>query len=68
MRAKAVHRLGEAALLRCPYGPDQSQGVIEMAKDEQKNGRNVVAKKFADDVVKNQSAKVKQMRGVLDRL
>ena len=39
-----------------------------MAKDEQKNGRNVVAKKLADDGVKNQSAEVKQMGGVLDRL
>lgn len=43
-------------------------GVIEVAKDEQKNGRNVVAKKLADDVVKNQSGEVKQMRGILDRL
>lgn len=37
-------------------------------KDEQRNGRNVVAKKLADDVVKHQSAEVKQMQGTLDRL
>ncbi|MBT2492896.1 DUF305 domain-containing protein [Streptomyces sp. ISL-96] len=47
---------------------DHHNGAIEMAKDEQKNGRNATAKKLADDVVKNQSAEVQQLRKILDRL
>ncbi|NUK04473.1 DUF305 domain-containing protein [Streptomyces lunaelactis] len=43
-------------------------GAIDMAKDEQKNGRDAAAKKLADDVIKNQSTEVKQMQGILDRL
>lgn len=45
---------------------EPQNGVTEMAKDEQKNGRKVVAKKLAD-AVKNQSAEVKQMQGSLDQ-
>ncbi|MGW3565503.1 DUF305 domain-containing protein [Streptomyces sp. NPDC000941] len=47
---------------------EHHNGAIDMAKDEQKNGRNAAAKKLADDVVKNQSTEVKQMKGILDRL
>lgn len=47
---------------------EHHNGAIDMAKDEQKNGRNAAAKKLTDDVVKNQSAEVKQMQGILDRL
>ncbi|EXU62728.1 hypothetical protein Z951_39805 [Streptomyces sp. PRh5] len=43
-------------------------GAIDMAKDEQKNGKNATAKKLADDVVKTQTAEVKQLRGMLDKL
>ncbi|MDQ0939301.1 DUF305 domain-containing protein [Streptomyces sp. V1I1] len=47
---------------------DHHNGAIDMAKDEQKNGRNTAAKKLADNVIKNQSAEVKQMQSTLDRL
>ncbi|MGP3924907.1 DUF305 domain-containing protein [Streptomyces sp. 8N616] len=47
---------------------EHHNGAIEMAKDEQKNGRNAAAKKLAGDVVKTQSAEVKQMQGIVDRL
>ncbi|UUN29671.1 DUF305 domain-containing protein [Streptomyces sp. FIT100] len=47
---------------------DHHSGAIDMAKDEQKNGRNAAAKKLADEVIKNQSAEVEQMRSILDRL
>ncbi|WP_406263792.1 DUF305 domain-containing protein [Streptomyces sp. NBC_00191] len=43
-------------------------GAIDMAKDEQKTGRDAAAKKLADDVIKNQSTEVKQLQGILDRL
>ncbi|MFI0767478.1 DUF305 domain-containing protein [Streptomyces sp. NPDC021218] len=47
---------------------DHHQGAIAMAKDEKKNGRNVKAKKLADDVVKSQSTEVATLRTLLDRL
>lgn len=43
-------------------------GAIDMAKDEQKSGKNATAKKLADDVVKDQTAEVKQLQGILDKL
>ncbi|WP_435972853.1 DUF305 domain-containing protein [Streptomyces sp. Qhu_M48] len=43
-------------------------GAVEMAKDEQRNGRNATAKALADDVVRTQSAEVTALREVLDRL
>ncbi|MFH9547894.1 DUF305 domain-containing protein [Streptomyces sp. NPDC017435] len=47
---------------------DHHNGAIAMAKDEQKNGQNADAKKMAGDVVTGQSAEVKQLQGILDRL
>ncbi|MEI5007526.1 DUF305 domain-containing protein [Streptomyces sp. PmtA] len=47
---------------------DHHDGAIDMAKDEQTSGRNAAAKKLADEVVKNQSAEIAQMRSILDRL
>ncbi|MEV4946357.1 DUF305 domain-containing protein [Streptomyces sp. NPDC053755] len=44
------------------------EGAVEMAKAEQKNGRNSTARKLADDVVRTQSAEVEQLRGILGRL
>lgn len=43
-------------------------GAIEMAENEQKNGKNTTAKKLAEDVVKNQAAEVAQLKKILDRL
>ncbi|MGO4426959.1 DUF305 domain-containing protein [Streptomyces sp. MCAF7] len=47
---------------------DHHNGAIDMAKDEQKNGRNATAKKLADDVVKDQTAEVKQLKLILEKL
>ncbi|MFD7552830.1 DUF305 domain-containing protein [Streptomyces sp. NPDC059578] len=47
---------------------DHHNGAIEMAEDEQKNGRNATAKELADDVVKAQSTEVDQLNKILDRL
>ncbi|MDW6063912.1 DUF305 domain-containing protein [Streptomyces sp. FXJ1.4098] len=47
---------------------DHHNGAIDMAKDEQKNGRNATAKKLAADVVKNQTAEVKQLKLILEKL
>ncbi|KUL34355.1 hypothetical protein ADL22_30310 [Streptomyces sp. NRRL F-4489] len=44
------------------------EGAIEMAKNEQRHGKNPAARKLADDVVRGQSAEVKQMKALLDRL
>jgi uncharacterized protein (DUF305 family) len=44
------------------------KGAVDMAKDEQSDGRNVTAKALAADVVKNQSAEVTQLQKILDRL
>ncbi|MGW2639903.1 DUF305 domain-containing protein [Streptomyces sp. NPDC001348] len=44
------------------------QGAITMAESEQKKGRNADAVKMAGDIVKGQSAEVKQLRTILDRL
>ncbi|MBT2452334.1 DUF305 domain-containing protein [Streptomyces sp. ISL-43] len=43
-------------------------GAIEMAKVEQKDGKNATAKKLADDVIKNQSAEIDQFNKILARL
>ncbi|MDV5149784.1 DUF305 domain-containing protein [Streptomyces sp. SBC-4] len=43
-------------------------GAVDMAKDEQKNGRNASAKKLADDVVRTQSTEIAELRKILDRL
>ncbi|MET9438562.1 DUF305 domain-containing protein [Streptomyces sp. NPDC006551] len=43
-------------------------GAVEMARTEQKDGRNESAKKLADDVVRTQSAEVTQLRTILGRL
>ncbi|MGP3948608.1 DUF305 domain-containing protein [Streptomyces sp. 7N604] len=43
-------------------------GAIEMAKAEQRNGRNADAEKLAAAVIKGQSAEVKQFNKILDRL
>ncbi|MEU6812643.1 DUF305 domain-containing protein [Streptomyces sp. NPDC046831] len=47
---------------------DHHNGAIAMAKDEQKNGENADAKKMAGDIVKGQSAEVKQLQGILGQL
>ncbi|WP_406723839.1 DUF305 domain-containing protein [Streptomyces sp. GD-15H] len=47
---------------------DHHKGAVEMAQDEQKNGRNATAKKLAEDVVKTQSAEVEQLQKILARL
>ncbi|MFE1310498.1 DUF305 domain-containing protein [Streptomyces sp. NPDC058755] len=47
---------------------EHHNGAINMAKDEQKNGQNADAKKMAGDIVTGQSAEVKQLQSILDRL
>ncbi|GGZ94867.1 DUF305 domain-containing protein [Streptomyces bluensis] len=47
---------------------DHHNGAITMAKDEQKKGKNGDAVKMAGDIVKGQSAEVKQLQSILDRL
>ncbi|MFJ9011671.1 DUF305 domain-containing protein [Streptomyces canus] len=47
---------------------EHHNGAIAMAKDEQKNGKNADAVKMAGDIVTGQSAEVKQLQSVLDRL
>ncbi|MFF5932456.1 DUF305 domain-containing protein [Streptomyces sp. NPDC012508] len=44
------------------------EGAVEMAKTEQKDGRDATAKKLADDVVRTQSAEIAELRKILDRL
>ncbi|MEU7059147.1 DUF305 domain-containing protein [Streptomyces sp. NPDC046197] len=44
------------------------EGAITMAKDEQKKGKNADATKMAGGIVTSQSAEVKQLQGILDRL
>ncbi|MEU6981970.1 DUF305 domain-containing protein [Streptomyces sp. NPDC046324] len=44
------------------------EGAVEMAKTEQKDGRDATAKKLADDVVRTQSAEITELRKILDRL
>ncbi|MBL3671174.1 DUF305 domain-containing protein [Streptomyces sp. M2CJ-2] len=44
------------------------KGAVEMAEDEQANGKNATAKKLAGDVVKTQSVEIEQLQKVLDRL
>ncbi|MFD9033450.1 DUF305 domain-containing protein [Streptomyces sp. NPDC059567] len=43
-------------------------GAVEMARAEQKDGRNETAKKLADDVVRTQSAEITELREILGRL
>jgi uncharacterized protein (DUF305 family) len=47
---------------------EHHNGAITMAKDEQKNGKHAAAKKMAGDIVKGQSAEVKQLQRIVDRL
>ncbi|GAA4040235.1 DUF305 domain-containing protein [Streptomyces shaanxiensis] len=47
---------------------DHHDGAIAMAKDEQKNGENADAVQMAGDIVEGQSAEVKQLNSILDRL
>jgi uncharacterized protein (DUF305 family) len=47
---------------------DHHNGAIAMAKTEQKSGQNADAKKMADAIVAGQSAEVKQLQSILDRL
>lgn len=47
---------------------DHHNGAISMAKKEQKDGENVDAVKMAGDIVTGQSAEVKQLQSILDRL
>ena len=47
---------------------DHHNGAISMAEDEQKNGRNADAVKMAGDIATGQSAEVKQLQKILDRL
>ncbi|MFI0084635.1 DUF305 domain-containing protein [Streptomyces bobili] len=47
---------------------EHHNGAITMAKDEQKSGTNADAKKMAGDIVTSQSAEVKQLQSILDRL
>ncbi|MFI1164963.1 DUF305 domain-containing protein [Streptomyces sp. NPDC020801] len=44
------------------------KGAITMAKDEQKKGRNAGATKMAGAIATSQSAEVKQLQSILDRL
>ena len=47
---------------------EHHNGAISMAEDEQKNGKNADAKAMAGDIAEGQSAEVKQLQSVLDRL
>ncbi|WP_327318681.1 DUF305 domain-containing protein [Streptomyces sp. NBC_01235] len=47
---------------------EHHNGAIGMAQDEQKNGKNADAVKMAGDIVEGQSAEVKQLQSILDRL
>ncbi|MFE2568503.1 DUF305 domain-containing protein [Streptomyces mirabilis] len=47
---------------------DHHDGAIAMAKTEQKSGQNADAKKMADAIVRGQSAEVKRLQSILDRL
>ncbi|MFD0366646.1 DUF305 domain-containing protein [Streptomyces sp. NPDC127114] len=44
------------------------EGAVEMAKTEQKDGKDPEAKKVADDVVRTQAAEIAQLKKILDRL
>jgi uncharacterized protein (DUF305 family) len=47
---------------------DHHKGAITMAKDEQKSGRNALAKKLAGKIIKSQTAEISEMNKILDRL
>ncbi|MEU0042746.1 DUF305 domain-containing protein [Streptomyces werraensis] len=46
---------------------EHHKGAISMAEDEQKDGKNADAVKMAGDIIKGQSAEVKQLQSILDR-
>src|SRR6266540_5473292 len=43
------------------------QGAVDMARDEQKDGKNPAVKKLARSIATSQTAEIKQMRDLLDR-
>ncbi|WP_217241995.1 DUF305 domain-containing protein [Streptomyces sp. AC555_RSS877] len=47
---------------------EHHNGAISMAEGEQKSGKNADAVKMAGNIVKGQSAEVKQLQSILDRL
>ncbi|WP_406374886.1 DUF305 domain-containing protein [Streptomyces sp. NBC_00647] len=47
---------------------DHHNGAITMAKTERSDGKNTGTKKLADDIVTGQSAEVRRLRSILDRL
>jgi uncharacterized protein (DUF305 family) len=47
---------------------EHHEGAIATAQEELKNGRNADAKEMADDIVTGQSAEVKQLKSILERL
>jgi uncharacterized protein (DUF305 family) len=47
---------------------DHHKGAITMAEDEQKDGRNVTAKKLADKIIKAQTVEISAMNKILDRI
>ncbi len=47
---------------------EHHNGAISMAEGEQKSGKNADAVEMAGDIVKGQSAEVKQLLSILDRL
>ncbi|MET9404430.1 DUF305 domain-containing protein [Streptomyces sp. NPDC002935] len=47
---------------------DHHNGAITMAKTERSGGKNTEAKKLAGDIVTGQSAEVKRLRSILDRI
>ncbi|MGW9133557.1 DUF305 domain-containing protein [Streptomyces sp. NPDC055681] len=47
---------------------EHHNGAISMAQDEQKSGKNADAVKMAGDIVEGQSAEVKQLQSLVDRL
>ncbi|GAA3387825.1 DUF305 domain-containing protein [Streptomyces roseoviridis] len=44
------------------------EGAVEMARTEQKDGKDAAAKKVADDVVRTQAAEIAQLKKILERL
>ncbi|MER7519537.1 DUF305 domain-containing protein [Streptomyces sp. NPDC126499] len=44
------------------------EGAVEMARTEQKDGKDPAAKKVADDVVRTQAAEIAQLKKILERL
>ncbi|MET9951795.1 DUF305 domain-containing protein [Streptomyces sp. NPDC006339] len=44
------------------------EGAVQMAKTEQKDGKDAAAKKVADDVVRTQAAEIAELKKILERL